>query len=302
MRRAHPERALEAHLDAQAIAPDGAAILVACSGGPDSIALASLLARVAAAHRWRLLLAHVNHGLRESGWQDECVVISAGARLGLPVRIGALAPGGADEASLREARYAVLAGLAREAEAQVVVTAHTAEDQSETVLLALFRGSGLEGLTGMPARRALAEEIEVVRPLLRVGRAGLHAELGASALPYVRDPTNADTRYRRNAVREALQGLRTQFPRLDEAVARCAGIVADELTGTDRAAARKRLRATLAAEVGLRDVSFERIEAALVAESRGRGRRVHVKEGVEIITGEHGADTRVNQRDDRHHL
>ena len=302
MRRAHPERALEAHVEAQAIAPDGAAILIACSGGPDSVALASLLARVAVPHAWRLVLAHVNHGLRASAWQDECVVVSAGARLGLPVEVGALEPDGSGEERLRDARYALLTELAREAGASVVVTAHTAEDQSETVLLALFRGTGLEGLTGIPARRRLADGLEVVRPLLRIGRAELHAELGASGLPYVRDPTNADVRYRRNAVREALAGLRAQFPRLDEAVARCAAIVADELTESDRAAARRRLRATLAAEVGLRDVSFERIEAALAAESRGRGRRVHVKDGVEIVTGEHGANTRVSRREDRGHL
>jgi tRNA(Ile)-lysidine synthase len=289
MRRAHPERAIEQHLEAQTIAPDGATILTACSGGPDSVALASLLARLGPAHRWRIVLGHVNHQLRDSAWQDECIVLSVAARLGVEVRVAALTPRGKkDEAGLRGRRYAALAEIAREVGAAAVVTAHTAEDQSETVLLSLFRGTGARELTGIPPRQRLAEGVELVRPLLRIGRAALHAELGASALPYVRDPTNADATYRRNAVRCALHGLREQFPHLDEAVARCAEILGDELAGTDRAAARGKLRDALAAvdEVGLRDVSFERIEAALGASSG----HVHLKKGVEF------ADSRVIRR------
>jgi len=295
MRRTHPERTLEAALEMQTIAADGATILVACSGGPDSVALASLLARLATRHRWRVILGHVNHHVRESSWQDEAIVLSVAARLGLEARIVALdADAGKDEARLRDARYAVLARLAADAEASVVVTAHVAEDQTETVLLALFRGSGLRGLSGMPARRRLAPGVELVRPLLQVGHKLLAVELGASALPYACDPTNADPAYRRNAVREALAGLREGFPRLDEAVARCAAIVASELAGDDLAAARRRLRATLEQEVGLRDVSFERIEAALGA----RRGRIHIKSGVEVIKEEQRADARVIRRED----
>ncbi|MBV8600730.1 MAG: tRNA lysidine(34) synthetase TilS [Candidatus Eremiobacteraeota bacterium] len=294
MRRARPERRLEAHLEEQRIAPDGAALLIACSGGPDSVALASLLARAAPAHRWRVVLAHVNHHLRPSSWQDECVVLSVAARLAVSVRIAALDGTARDEATMRQRRYAALAQAARDEGAAVVVTAHTAEDQSETVLLALFRGTGLEGLAGMPPRRTLEEGIELVRPLLRISREELHGELGASALPYVRDPSNADPAFRRNALRIALGALREEFPRLDEAVARCAAIVSEELAGEDRSAARRRLRAALAGEVGLRDVPFERIEAALAAQ-RGR---VHIKDGVELVIGEHGADSRVIRRTD----
>ena len=296
MRGVRPLAAIERHLAEQRIAPDGATLLLACSGGPDSVALAGLVARIAPRHRWRVVLAHVNHHVRSSSWQDECIVLAAGARLGVPVRVAALEPpestGGRGEASLRARRYDALAAIAAGEGASVVVTAHTAEDQTESVLLALFRGTGLRGLSGIPPRRRLAPGVELVRPLLEVARRELHAELAANVLPYVRDPTNADVAYRRNAVRAALGGLREQFPRLDEAVARCAAIVAGELDDAPRSAARRRLRAVLEEEVGLTDVPFERIEAAL----RARRGRIFVKHDVEIVKGEQAASRRVERR------
>jgi len=295
LRGAKPEKALERQLEAARIAPDGARLVVACSGGPDSVALASLIARLAGPHRWQPVLVHVNHGLRPSAWQDECVVVSVAGRLGLRVVVRAVEPSARDEESLRKVRYATLVDAARELGAGHVLTAHTARDQSETVLLALFRGTGLAGLAGIPERRRLADGIELVRPLLRMSFEALRLEVGASGLPYARDPSNDDSRYRRNVVRRALEGLRTEFPRLDEAVARCATIVAGELAAPASSATRRKVRERLAAEVGLRDIPFERIEAALAART---GRRVHIKRGVEVITGEHGADTRISRRED----
>jgi tRNA(Ile)-lysidine synthase len=296
VRGVRPLAAIERRLEEQRIASDGATLLLACSGGPDSVALAGLLARIAPPHGWRVVLGHVNHHVRASSWQDECIVLAAGGRLGLTVRVAALTPpesaAGRSEASLRAGRYEALARLAAEEGATVAVTAHTAEDQTESVLLALFRGTGLRGLSGIPPRRRLAPGVELVRPLLQVARRELHAELAAGVLPYVRDPANDDPAYRRNAVRAALGGLREQFPRLDEAVARCAGIVAAELEDAPRSAARRRLRAALEEEVGLSDVPFERIEAALSA----RRGRIFVKHGVEIVKGEQTASPRVVRR------
>ncbi|HEX3465306.1 MAG TPA: tRNA lysidine(34) synthetase TilS, partial [Candidatus Elarobacter sp.] len=179
----------------------GVRMLVACSGGPDSVALAALLDRLAREDGAELALAHVNHGTRASSDQDECVVLSVGARLGRRVAIARPALARDDEAALRDARYAALAELARREGARIVVTAHTAEDQTETVLLALFRGTGLAGLAGMPVRRALADGVDLVRPVLRVTHAELATELRRSGLPYAIDPTNAQLRYRRNALR-----------------------------------------------------------------------------------------------------
>jgi tRNA(Ile)-lysidine synthase len=183
---------------------------------------------------------------------------------------------------LREARYAALLALARRTCATAVLTAHTAEDQAETVLLALFRGTGPQGLGGMPPRRLLGEGVELVRPLLRAARAQVRGELHRAALPYALDPGNTDPRYRRTAVRAALAALRTEFPRPDEAVARCAELVRDEAEQNERATARRALRSVLDERGLLRDVPFERIEAAL--DVRGPGRRVFLKRGVEIVT------------------
>ncbi|MDQ6943247.1 MAG: tRNA lysidine(34) synthetase TilS, partial [Candidatus Eremiobacteraeota bacterium] len=206
-----------------------------------------------------------NHGVRASAAQDECVVLSVAARLGRPILIARPPAAGDDEAGLRGSRYAALAQLAGAAGASAVATAHTAEDQTETVLLALFRGTGIDGLAGMPARRPLTDGIELLRPVLRVTHAELATELRSSALPYALDPTNEQIRYRRNALRAPLAELREEFPRLDRAIARCAAIVRGELERSSRGQARRALRDELRKRNLLRDVPFERIEALLDA-------------------------------------
>ncbi len=283
MRGARPERALDALVRAAVAWPSGGIVVVACSGGPDSVALAAVTDRIARANGFELVLAHVNAGLRASAWQDECVVLSVGARLGRPVRIAAPAPGRADEATLRGARYAALADIAARQGADAIATAHTAEDQTETVLLALFRGTGLAGLAGIAPTTGLPGGTRLLRPLLRATHADVLAELYRSGLPYALDPTNADERYRRNAVRAALARLRPDFPQLDRSVARCAAIVRDELTGGERVARRRRVRTALANRGELRDIPFERIEALLGARP---DRRVFLKPGLELEAGE----------------
>jgi len=272
MRGARPERALDAVVRNAARFDRGVRVCVACSGGPDSVALASLLDRIAREDEYDVVLAHVDHGVRAGSAQDECVVLSVAARLGRSVLLARPIVERADEATLRDARYAALAALAQEAGARFVATAHTAEDQTETVLLALFRGTGLQGLAGIPPRRPLTAEIELVRPLLRVTHAELATELRRSGLPYAIDPTNAATRYRRNALRGPLEELRDEFPHLDLAIARGAAIVREDLEGTDRASARRELRQRLRENDLLAGVPFERIEAALDAAERGTGR------------------------------
>jgi len=283
MRGAKPERALDALVIAAVTIEPGDPVVVACSGGPDSVALASVSDRIAREREIPLILAHVNHGVRESAWQDECVVLSIAARLGRPVKIAALDGVPPDEGSLREARYAALARIARENGARTIATAHTAEDQTETVLLALFRGTGPDGLGGMPAERVLDGDLRLVRPLLRAGHDELRAELARSGLPYVLDPSNEDARYRRSAVRAALVALRQEFPGLDRAVARCAEILRAERSGDPRALERRALRDRLRDEGVLRDIPFERIEAALTARPEAR---VFLKPGLELDAGD----------------
>jgi len=283
LRGAKPGRALDALVRGAIPFRLTGTVVLACSGGPDSVALASVLDRLARDDGFELVLAHVNAGLRTSAGQDECVVLAVGARLGRAVRIAAPPPGGDDEATLRAARYAALAEIAAACGASALVTAHTAQDQTETVLLALFRGTGLAGLAGIAPVGTLAGGLPLLRPALRATHAELAREVMRSALPFAVDPTNADRRYRRNALRATLGALREEFPHLDRSVARCAQIVREELNGGERVAERRRLRAHLAGRGELRDVPFERIEAALEARP---GRRVFLKRGLEIETGE----------------
>jgi tRNA(Ile)-lysidine synthase len=284
VRRARPERALEGAFDALVAARAGETLLAAVSGGPDSTALAALLARHAAASDARVVLAHVNHGVRATADRDEGVVLALGAALGARVLTRTLAPGAPAEARLREARYAALAALARAAGAQRVFTAHHAEDQTETVLLALFRGAGAAGIAGMAPERGLAGEIRLVRPLLGVPKKRLVAYCAERGLAYAVDPTNAEPGFRRNALRRSLAELRGTFPSLDEAVARYAAIARSERDGTPRAALRRDLRGGLEGALGeLRDIGFERIEAVALALEGGRAGRHFVREDVEVI-------------------
>jgi tRNA(Ile)-lysidine synthase len=284
MRGARPERAIEAAFDRAVGASDGETLLAAVSGGSDSAALAALAARHAGARGARLVLGHVNHGVRPEARRDEGVALALGASLGARVLVRHLAPGKAAEARLRELRYAALAVMARGAGASRVLTAHHAEDQTETVLLALFRGAGPVGLGGMAPVRRLARGIDLVRPLLRVPKARLGEYCAFRRLPYAVDASNADTGFRRNALRRSLAELRGSFPDLDAAVARWADLTRADRARTPRAELRAALRANLERELGdVRDVGSERVEAVAIALEAGRTGRHFVRSGVEIV-------------------
>ncbi|HLY02616.1 MAG TPA: tRNA lysidine(34) synthetase TilS [Candidatus Cybelea sp.] len=280
MRGARPEREVEATIERAGVLREGERVLVACSGGPDSVALAAALHSVAPRIGAEVCMAHVNHGVRSSAWQDECIVLQLAAVLGMPLRIAALQSRTDDEARLRLARYRALAKAAKTMHCSVIATAHHAEDQTETVFLALLRGSGLAGLSGMPARRALEPGLDLARPLLGVAPEMLRAYCHARALPYAVDPTNSDAGRRRNAVREALANLRPLFPALDRAVARAAEVIAEEQRGSPRAGLRRSVRERFAADHDLRDLDFAHVEAAVRALESGRSGTYFMKPGI----------------------
>jgi tRNA(Ile)-lysidine synthase len=280
VRGARPEREVEAAIERAGVLRQGERVLVACSGGPDSVTLAAALHSIAPRIGVEISLAHVNHGVRSSAWQDECIVLQLAAALRVSLRIVALQSRTDDEARLRLGRYRALTKIANSLRCSVIVTAHHAEDQTETVFLALLRGSGLAGLSGMPARRMLEPGLDLARPLLAVAPESLRAYCHARALPYAVDPTNSDSGRRRNAVREALANLRPLFPALDRAVARAAEVIAQEQRGSPRARLRRSVRERFAADDDLRDLDFAHVEAAVRALESGRSGTYFMKPGI----------------------
>lgn len=191
------------------------------SGGADSVALLRALHAVPVKS---LVVAHVNHRLRGADSDgDENFVRALCATLGvecrvLAVDVSALAAGDNLEVTARRVRYAFFAAVAHEAGAAWVATAHTADDQAETVLHRIVRGTGLQGLRGIAAERD-----GVVRPLLAVTRADVLEHLAAAGQPYREDASNADTRFTRNRIRhELLPLLRTFNPDVVTALAHLA--------------------------------------------------------------------------------
>lgn len=186
--------------------PAGARVAVAASGGADSTALLALCAGLAGRGRAVPVALHVDHGLRPESPQDAEAARDAAARLGVPFEMRRLAieHGAGMPARAREARYEALAAMASAQGAAWVLTAHHADDQLETVLLAIARGAGLDGLGGMPARRALAPGVQVARPCLRIARADLRAACAALGLAWREDPGNARDDTPRGRMRHAV--------------------------------------------------------------------------------------------------
>ena len=189
-------------------------LILAVSGGADSVALMHLFARWAQNHpesRRRIVVATVDHGLRPgSRGEAEWVAEAAGA-LGLPHELlsweGVKPVTGVQDAA-RTARYRLLAELAWKlagAAPSAIVTAHTMDDQAETLLMRLARGSGIDGLTGMSASRGLGGEghCRLERPLLAIAGARLKATLAAGGITWIEDPSNDCDRFERVRLRMA---------------------------------------------------------------------------------------------------
>ncbi len=204
--------------------PAGAHVVVACSGGPDSLALAAATAFVAPRAGLTAGAAVVDHGWHPASAAVAASAAEACARLGLaPVQVldvtAAAASGrGGPEAAARDARYAALERAAEEQGAAAVLLGHTLDDQAETVLLGLARGAGARSLAGMPVRRG-----RFVRPLLDVPRATTRRACADLGLEPHDDPANADPAYTRVRVRDALALLEQALgPGLPAALARSA--------------------------------------------------------------------------------
>ncbi len=250
-------------------------VVVACSGGADSLALLGILHALSGRLGLVLHVAHFDHRMRASSARDGRLVQKAASDRGLPSHVGAAARAPRSESEARDARYRFLRGVARETGAKAIALGHTLDDQAETVILHLVRGSGVVGLAAMRPRRN-----DLARPLLRLTREETAAYARSLGLRAVQDPTNRSERYARNLVRLRVFPLLERVnPKVREALARLAesaALTADAL----RASAEQVLRDALAADDHRVVLDLERLAAedaissealALAAERAGAG-------------------------------
>jgi len=241
-----------------ALLAPGERAVMAISGGIDSVCLLHCLQALAPRLDLRLHVAYVHHGLRVATDDDATFVTELATSYGLPcavirVDVAALRKGRSPQDAARIARYAALRAHAAGVGATALLTGHNEDDQAETVLLHLLRGSGLDGLAGMRLRDSGPDDraarrfgepddpapagpnaqsgahghAQIVRPLLRTSRAAIEAHCRAYGLIWREDPSNASRIYRRNAVRlDLLPALEAYNPRIRAALARTAATLA----------------------------------------------------------------------------
>ncbi|HEY6958161.1 MAG TPA: tRNA lysidine(34) synthetase TilS [Candidatus Limnocylindria bacterium] len=208
-------------------------LVLAVSGGTDSTALALILAELAAEFGVVLHVAQFDHGTRPAdAAADAQFVADLAARIGAPLRLGRAARVVKSEDDARRERYAFLRRAAEHVGAAAIATGHTLDDQAETVLLHLVRGSGLTGAAGMrPLRDGIA------RPLLAIPRSDTSAICRAAGIVPREDPTNASLRFARNRIRlRVLPELEALNPKVREALARFADAAADVDAALEHAA------------------------------------------------------------------
>jgi tRNA(Ile)-lysidine synthase len=322
----HPPVGGREAIDLFAGLADEARLLVAVSGGPDSVALLALLADWARQPgRPALHAATVDHGLRAASGEEAEGVAGLCERLGVAHRIlpwDGLKPCTGLQERARAARYALLADEAERLGGAVLVTAHTLDDQAETLLMRMARGSGPSGLAAMRGRVRKGATM-LARPLLGVAKARLMATAQARDLPFVTDPSNGDLRFERVRWRslmpslaaeglsaERLALLAQRIARLDEVAALRAKALLPQLLLPAGAAPVLRLRfdALLAEpeEIVLRVVALaledfggkdaaaprlERLEActeALLGAARAGGRTARTLSGCVLSLGSDG--------------
>jgi tRNA(Ile)-lysidine synthase len=277
-------------------------VLVALSAGADSTALVVALAALRDAGRVKAVTAlHIDHGLRTGGDLDAACARENCERLQVPFESVRVDVGrGNVQASARRARYRALRKEAARIGATRIATGHTLSDQAETFLLRALRGAGARGLSAIPPRRGA-----IVRPLIDAGRDEIIEYLEAEGVRWREDPSNATTRYARNAVRlELVPVLRRLEPRFERSLARAADLLRDDeralarraaaladaagwadvarLLEEPRAVRRRAVRALWrAASGGARALPAARVDAVLALCRRGRPGRISLPGGIE---------------------
>lgn len=237
-------------------------VLVACSGGADSLALLAATVFEASGRAWHVVGVTVDHGLQDGSAERADALVAQMVRIGVDetvsVRVQVEATGQGPEAAAREARYAVLEEVAERFGSQVVLLGHTLDDQAETVLLGLTRGSGGRSLAGM---RTAFDVFR--RPLLDVTRAKTEAACAAEGLEVWHDPHNADPAYTRSRIRTVVLPLleRELGPGVAAALARTATQLQADVAALDAIAAAT--YAEVATDCGLPVIALEPLPDAV---------------------------------------
>ncbi len=269
---------------ARGLLQPGQKVLVAVSGGPDSVALLSILHALAPAWGFSLTVVHCNYGLRgDESAGDALFVTALCRRLDIPCLVKPLSAGrrGAGvssslQARARESRYRLFRELAGELGVERVALGHNADDQAETVLLRMLRGAGLRGLAGMPHIR----ERLFVRPLLSISRQEILSYLEAVGLPYRTDSSNAKSIYLRNRVRhELLPVIQSLAPAAIRMLARQADILRDDDRLLDSVAARR-----LARIIRTRDSTTLMLDRAALLEQPAALQRRMLRQALQALS------------------
>lgn len=194
----------------------GQGMLLAVSGGADSMAMLHGLAEIGGPSLpGRIIVAHLNHGLRgEESDDDAQFVKEACLALGLECLMERLVPGSLDvnsrgsvEEAARKARYDFLARAAHTRKLPFVLTAHHQQDQTETLVFNVLRGTGLRGLAGIPESRELVSGVRVVRPMLKLSQATIRGFVCQRGILFREDSSNATSRFTRNQIRQVLKSM-----------------------------------------------------------------------------------------------
>lgn len=228
-------------IEEYALLAPGERVLVGVSGGPDSLCLMHTLDKL----EYEVIVAHLDHQIRAESSQDADYVQKIAANYGLRMvteRVqGSIGSRSIEEAG-RNHRYRYFLRIAIEMRLKCIAVGHTADDQSETILMHFLRGSGPEGLRGMLPKRSMAQwgrgprarAIKLIRPLLKSPRSLIEKYLEAVGLIALRDPSNRDLSFTRNRIRHEVLPLLKEFnPGLDKTLQRMAGIMHAEVELVD---------------------------------------------------------------------
>jgi tRNA(Ile)-lysidine synthase len=228
---------LRSHPD---LLPNNASLLIAVSGGQDSLGLAKLLLMQQAKYNWNLAIAHCDHRWRSDSSANAEHVEKIAREWGINFCLRTAETPLTSEASARAWRYAMLVEMAKANNCAYVVTGHTRSDRVETLLYNLMRGSGADGLASLTWMRSLTDEINLVRPLLNVNR---HETLGfcnENQISIWEDSTNQNLDYKRNRLRlETIPYLQAHFnPQLETAIAQTSELLHEDVIYLEEQASR----------------------------------------------------------------